>query len=116
MAARPTSPTIVKLTDKNIHQPIKELPAVLELPHDIIVENVKILIARKIGFRDYNRVGLFDPINRHTLKNRQAIIWDDINVTEAREIVVKDLGMLRLLHSLVHRPTAAVVLLANPPL
>ncbi|AEO71202.1 d5d8e240-8657-4c7f-a836-a1fae34e5ca9 [Thermothielavioides terrestris] len=84
--------TNVKLTNKNPSQPIKGLPGVIELPHDITVENVKILIARKTGISDFNRIGLFDPVFRHTLKNRHALIWDDLHVKEAREVVVKDLG------------------------
>ncbi|GAB1313503.1 Very-long-chain enoyl-CoA reductase [Madurella fahalii] len=82
----------LKLTNRAPKKPIKKLPASIELPHDATVEDAKMVIARQIGFSDYNRVGLFDPSTKSTLKNRRALLRDEAGVTSAGELVVKDLG------------------------
>jgi very-long-chain enoyl-CoA reductase len=82
----------LKLSNRSPKQPIKNLPASIELPHDATVEDAKIAIARQIGFSDFNRVGLYGPSARSTLKNRKALIRDETEVISAGELVVKDLG------------------------
>lgn len=81
-----TSPTAPK-------QPIKKLPATIDLPANATVEDVKKLIAKEAGFSDHNRIGLFYPSSRKTLKDRKALIAEDKEVAEAGEVLVKDLGM-----------------------
>lgn len=75
-------------------QPIKKLPAAIHLPADATVEDVKKLIAKEAGFSDYNRIGLFYPSTRKTLKDRKALIAEDKEVADAGEVLVKDLGMI----------------------
>lgn len=73
-------------------QPIKKLPASVELGPDTTVEDVKKMIAKQVGFSDYNRVGIYDPSTKKTLKNRMARISEEPGVTAANEVLVKDLG------------------------
>lgn len=88
------APLSLKLTNRAPKKPIKKLPASIDLPHDATVEDAKMVIARQIGFSDYNRVGLFDPSTKSTLKNRRALLRDEAGVTSTGELVVKDLGTL----------------------
>jgi len=73
-------------------QPVKRLPASVELPAEATVEDLKKLIAQTSKIGDYNRIGLFDPSTRKTLKNRKARVFDEQNVAAAGEVLVKDLG------------------------
>ncbi|KAK0651612.1 3-oxo-5-alpha-steroid 4-dehydrogenase-domain-containing protein [Cercophora newfieldiana] len=82
----------LKLTNRAPKKPIKKLPESLELPRNATVEDVKILIAKKTGFSDYNRIGLFDPTTKKTLKNRKAQISEEQGVVSTGELMVKDLG------------------------
>lgn len=82
----------LKLSNRAPKKPIRKLPASVELPHDATVEDAKVLIARQLGFKDYNRIGLFDPTSKQTLKNRKALVREEAGVTAAGELVVKDLG------------------------
>lgn len=50
------------------------------------------MIAKQVGFSDYNRVGIYDPSTKKTLKNRMARISEEPGVTAANEVLVKDLG------------------------
>jgi len=102
-----TSSISLKLTNRAPKKPIKRLPATVDLPLDATVEDAKIHIARQTGIKDFNRIGLFDPTTKKTLKNRKALITDETNVIAAGELVVKDLGTLRpamltLLHPLTN--------------
>lgn len=76
-------------------QPIKKLPETIEVPADATVEEVKHIVARKAGFSDFNRVGLFDPSTQKTLKNRKAQISSEPGVMSAGHVLVKDLGALQ---------------------
>ncbi|KAL2024132.1 hypothetical protein VTK56DRAFT_9912 [Thermocarpiscus australiensis] len=82
----------LKLTNRAPKAPIKKLPSSVELPHDATVEDAKIVIARQAGIKDFNRVGLFDPTTKQTLKNRRALLRDEAGVISAGELAVKDLG------------------------
>lgn len=84
----------LKLTNRAPKKPIKKLPDSLELPADATVEDAKVLIARQTGLGDFNRVGLFDPATKKTLKDRKALLRNEANVMSAGELVVKDLGTL----------------------
>lgn len=73
-------------------QPIKRLPASVELPAGATVEDVKKAIAKQAGIGDFNRIGLLDTATRKTLKDRKALIADIPAVADAGEVLVKDLG------------------------
>ncbi|KAF4984648.1 hypothetical protein FZEAL_224 [Fusarium zealandicum] len=82
----------LKLTNRSPKQPVKKLPASVELGPDTTVEDVKILIARQTGISDHNRIGLYDPSTKKTLKNRKALIVDEPGVAATGETLVKDMG------------------------
>ncbi|RSL46626.1 hypothetical protein CEP54_013762 [Fusarium duplospermum] len=84
--------TTLKLTNRSPKQPIKKLPASVELGPDTTVEDVKIMIAKAAGISDHNRIGLYDPSTKKTLKNRKARISDEPAVVAAGETLVKDMG------------------------
>jgi very-long-chain enoyl-CoA reductase len=73
-------------------QPIKRLPASLDLPATATVEDAKVAIARQAGLSDFNRVGLFDPATKKIFKDRKALIKDQASVQSSGELLVKDLG------------------------
>ncbi|KAK5997985.1 putative enoyl reductase [Cladobotryum mycophilum] len=74
-------------------QPIKKLPASIDLPQDATVEDLKKAIAKQSGISDFNRIGLFDPATKKTLKNRKALVTEEKTLIDAGEVLVKDLGM-----------------------
>ncbi|KAG6042218.1 hypothetical protein E4U41_002561 [Claviceps citrina] len=84
--------TTITLTNRSPKQPIKKLPASVHLPSDATVGDLKVLIAREAGIGDFNRIGIFDPATKKTLKNRNARLADEPNVAAAKEVLVKDLG------------------------
>lgn len=86
------APTTLKLTNRSPKQPIKKLPESIELGPDATVEDVKKMIAKAARIGDFNRVGLYDPSTKKTLKNRRARVVDEEGVTSAGEVLVKDLG------------------------
>jgi very-long-chain enoyl-CoA reductase len=75
-------------------QPIKRLPATVELPADATVDDLKVLIAKESKIGDFNRIGIYDPTTKKTLKNRRARLADETEVFAAKEVLVKDLGKL----------------------
>ncbi|OAA54874.1 3-oxo-5-alpha-steroid 4-dehydrogenase [Cordyceps fumosorosea ARSEF 2679] len=84
--------TTLKLTNRSPKQPIKRLPASVELPAGATVEDVKKAVAKQAGISDFNRIGLFDTATKKTLKDRQALIANIPAVADAGEVLVKDLG------------------------
>ncbi|ATY59149.1 3-oxo-5-alpha-steroid 4-dehydrogenase [Cordyceps militaris] len=84
--------TTLKLTNRSPKQPIKRLPASVELPAGATVEDVKKAIAKQAGIGDFNRIGLSDTTTKKTLKDRRALVADIPAVADAGEILVKDLG------------------------
>lgn len=65
------------------------------------MEDVKILIARQVGIKDHNRIGLFDnPLSSSakakTLKNRKATIASEETIMKTGVLQVKDLGICRI--------------------
>jgi very-long-chain enoyl-CoA reductase len=77
-------------------QPIKSLPANIEIPDGATVEDVKKAIAKKAKIGDPNRVGLFDTATKKTFKDRRAVIMEVPTVADSSEVMVKDLG--KILH------------------
>lgn len=62
------------------------------------MEDVKILIARQVGIKDHNRIGLFDDpasssAKAKTLKNRKATIASEEAIMKTGVLQVKDLGI-----------------------
>lgn len=53
---------------------------------------MKKAIAKQAGIGDFNRIGLFDTATRKTLKDRKALVADIPAVSDAGEVLVKDLG------------------------
>ncbi|CCE30099.1 hypothetical protein E4U22_001262 [Claviceps purpurea] len=84
--------TTIKLTNRSPKQPIKRLPASVDLPEDATIGDLKVLIAKEAKIGDFNRIGIFDPSTKKTLKNRKAKVADEPNVLAAKEVLVKDLG------------------------
>lgn len=64
----------------------------MQLPSDATIGDLKVLIAQEAKIGDFNRVGIFDPSTKKTLKNRKAKLSDEPNVAAAQEVLVKDLG------------------------
>lgn len=73
-------------------QPLKKLPGSIDITSQTTVEDIKIAVAKATGFSDPNRIGLFDPSTKKTLKNRKARIVDEKAVADAGEVLIKDLG------------------------
>ncbi|SPO03971.1 related to TSC13 - required for elongation of VLCFA moiety of sphingolipids [Cephalotrichum gorgonifer] len=86
------APATLKLTNRSPRKPIRGLPASVEIPVDVTVDNVKVLIARQCGISDHNRIGLFNPATNKTLKDRNAIVLADADISRGKELLVKDLG------------------------
>ncbi|PHH90603.1 hypothetical protein CDD83_3162 [Cordyceps sp. RAO-2017] len=84
--------TTLKLTNRSPKQPVKRLPPSIDLPPEATVEEAKRVVARAAGIADHNRVGLFDPATKKTLKDRRARLADEAGVASAGEVLVKDLG------------------------
>ncbi|KAF4989971.1 hypothetical protein FDECE_14539 [Fusarium decemcellulare] len=85
--------TTLKLTNRAPKKPVKRLPPSVELGPDTTVEDVKILIAKEARIGDHNRIGLYDPSTKKTLKNRKARIAEEPGVVAAGEVLVKDMGI-----------------------
>ena len=73
-------------------QPVKGLPASIDVPADATFEDLKKLIAKTTKAGDFNRVGIFDPETRKTVKNRNARLVDQPGIAKTNEVLVKDLG------------------------
>ncbi|KKA26677.1 hypothetical protein TD95_001612 [Thielaviopsis punctulata] len=84
-------PTItLKLTNRA--KPLRKLPGAIEIPSTATVEDLKALISKQCGISDKNRIGLFYPTTKKTLKDRKALIAHEADVIAKKEILVKDLG------------------------
>lgn len=73
-------------------KPIKKLPPSIQVAPDTTVEDVKKQVAKAIGLGDHNRIGLFDPSTKKTIKDRKAPIAHLDTIVAAGEVLVKDLG------------------------
>ncbi|KAI0428781.1 3-oxo-5-alpha-steroid 4-dehydrogenase-domain-containing protein [Xylaria sp. FL1042] len=81
----------LKLTNRS-RKGLKDLPPTLSLPDDATVEFTKKEIARATKTPDFNRIGIFDPVSKKTLKDRNALIREQEPVMEHGELIIKDLG------------------------
>lgn len=73
-------------------QPVKKLPATIEVTETTTVQDVKDQLSKLTDGRSPHRFGLFDPEKKKTLKDRKALILEIKEVANVREILVKDLG------------------------
>ncbi|KAI0436913.1 3-oxo-5-alpha-steroid 4-dehydrogenase-domain-containing protein [Xylaria telfairii] len=81
----------LKVTNRS-RKGLKGLPSTLELPDDATVEFAKKAIASATKTSDFNRIGIFDPVSKKTLKDRNAVVREQEPVMKHKEIIVKDLG------------------------
>ncbi|KAI1815776.1 3-oxo-5-alpha-steroid 4-dehydrogenase-domain-containing protein [Poronia punctata] len=71
---------------------LKGLPPTIELSDDATIEDTKKVIARATRTSDFNRIGIFDPVSKKTIKDRNAVVRQQEPVMKHGEIIVKDLG------------------------
>ncbi|KAI1506640.1 3-oxo-5-alpha-steroid 4-dehydrogenase-domain-containing protein [Biscogniauxia marginata] len=81
----------LKVTSRS-RKGLKGLPSSIELPNDATVEDAKRAIARATRTSDFNRIGIFDPVSKKTIKDRKALLREQEPVMRLGEILVKDLG------------------------
>ncbi|KAI1175163.1 3-oxo-5-alpha-steroid 4-dehydrogenase-domain-containing protein [Nemania sp. FL0916] len=81
----------LKVTSRS-RKGLKGLPSSIELPDDATVEFTKKQIAAATRTADFNRIGIFDPVSKKTLKDRNAVVREQEPVMKHGEIIVKDLG------------------------
>ena len=65
----------------------------INLDSNATVDDVKISIAKAAGISDHNRLGIYDPSTKKTLKDRRAPISSLEAVVKHGEVLVKDMGM-----------------------
>ncbi|RYP93764.1 hypothetical protein DL770_000136 [Monosporascus sp. CRB-9-2] len=82
----------LKVSNRSPKKPIKGLPSSIDLPEDANVEYVKKQLAKAARISDFNRVGIFDPVSKKTLKDKNSLIREQEDVIKQGEILVKDLG------------------------
>ncbi|KAI0181295.1 3-oxo-5-alpha-steroid 4-dehydrogenase-domain-containing protein [Hypoxylon sp. FL1284] len=71
---------------------LKNLPPSIELPPLATIDDAKYAIAKAAKVSDYNRIGIFDPVAKKTLKDRNALLKDQPEVMKHGELLVKNLG------------------------
>ncbi|KAK7756428.1 Very-long-chain enoyl-CoA reductase [Diatrype stigma] len=76
----------------SLKKPIKGLPTEIDLPQDANVEYVKKQLAKAARISDFNRIGIFDPVSKKTLKDKNSLIREQVEVIKHGEFLVKDLG------------------------
>ncbi|KAI1195260.1 3-oxo-5-alpha-steroid 4-dehydrogenase-domain-containing protein [Nemania serpens] len=81
----------LKVTNRS-RKGLRGLPPTIELPDSATVEYAKKEIARATNTSDFNRIGIFDPVSKKTLKDRNALLREQEPVVKHGEIMVKDLG------------------------
>jgi len=82
----------LKVTSRVPKKPIRNLPASINLDSNATVDDVKISIAKAAGISDHNRLGIYDPSTKKTLKDRRAPISSLEAVVKHGEVLVKDMG------------------------
>ncbi|KAI1343910.1 3-oxo-5-alpha-steroid 4-dehydrogenase-domain-containing protein [Xylariaceae sp. FL0016] len=81
----------LKVTNRS-RKGLKGLPSTVELPNDATIEQTKKVIAKATRTSDFNRVGIFDPVSRKTVKDKNALLRDQEPIMKNGEFLVKDLG------------------------
>ncbi|CAJ2511724.1 Uu.00g073490.m01.CDS01 [Anthostomella pinea] len=81
----------LKVTNRS-RKGLKGLPPTLELPNDATIEQAKKVVARATRYSDFNQIGIFDPVAKKTIKDRNALVRDQEVIMKHGEFLVKDLG------------------------
>lgn len=63
------------------------------MPDSAEIEDVKKAVAREVGLKDFNRIGVFYPSTRRRIADRRALVRDQEDVVNNGEVLVQDLGM-----------------------
>lgn len=71
---------------------MRNLPPTIEITGTTTVEDAKKHVAKAIGMRDFNRIAILEPTKQSIIKNRKALLKDEVTVMQSGEIMVKDLG------------------------
>ncbi|KIH90729.1 enoyl reductase [Sporothrix brasiliensis 5110] len=71
---------------------IKKLPASIDITTSTTIEELQQKLAKASGVRDYNRIGIFDPVTRKIIRDRRAVLGAQENVVASKAILVQDLG------------------------
>ncbi|KAI1107404.1 3-oxo-5-alpha-steroid 4-dehydrogenase-domain-containing protein [Jackrogersella minutella] len=82
----------LKITNRS-RKGLKGLPPSIELPDDATVEDAKKAVARASKVSDHNRIGIFDPVSKKTIKDRNSLLREQSEVVKRGELLVKDLGL-----------------------
>ncbi|RDL40168.1 uncharacterized protein BP5553_00147 [Venustampulla echinocandica] len=85
-------PIILKVTQRSPRNPIKKLPANIEITERSTVQDVKDRLGLQAGGMDPERLGICDPEKKKILKDRKALVSQHKEVMAGREILIKDLG------------------------
>ncbi|KAI2631859.1 3-oxo-5-alpha-steroid 4-dehydrogenase-domain-containing protein [Hypoxylon sp. NC1633] len=81
----------LKVTNRS-RKGLKGLPPSIDLPNDATIEDAKIAVAKAARVSDHNRIGVFDPVSKKTIKDRNSLLREHAEVLKRGELVVKDLG------------------------
>lgn len=65
----------------------------MDVPYDAEIEDIKKVVARQAGVKDFNRIGLFSPSTKKRIGDRKALVRDQQDVIDNGQILVQDLGM-----------------------
>lgn len=58
---------------------------------------MKLSVAKAAGISDHNRLGIYDPATKKTLKDRKARIADQEAIIKHGEVLVKDMGKSQII-------------------
>jgi hypothetical protein len=86
-----SSPFDTIVTDHPIAGKSSKLPATIEVTPTTTVQDVKEQIG-KAARKDPNCIGVSDPVKKKILKDRKALILEQKDVADLKEVVIKDLG------------------------
>ncbi|KAI2468297.1 3-oxo-5-alpha-steroid 4-dehydrogenase-domain-containing protein [Annulohypoxylon bovei var. microspora] len=81
----------LKVTNRS-RKGLKGLPPTIELPDDATVDDAKQAVARAAKVSDHYRIGIFDPVSKKTIKDRNSLLRSHAEVVKRGELLVKDLG------------------------
>lgn len=86
------APLQLKVANRGKSRTIKNLPPTIDVSTATTIEEVQQLVAKQSGVRDYNRIGIFDPVSRKIIRDRRAVLGAQDDVIKTKEILVQDLG------------------------
>lgn len=71
---------------------IKKLPASIDVSTATTIEELQQKLAKQSGVKDYNRIGIFDPVTRKIIRDRRAVLGAQENIVGSKAILAQDLG------------------------